>query len=163
VCFDTKDTEWIISMVKAIAPLCGGVNLEDIAAPRCFQIGRRLREELDIPVFHDDQHGTAIVVLAALINAARVAEKAITDAHVLAFPGLFRDLLDAAARDITTPMLVAAAEAIANCVGADELDPSYIVPGVFDPRVAPRSPKQSSRRPVPDSTVPSTHRKACAL
>ncbi len=266
VCLDTKDTEEIISIVKALAPVYGGVNLEDISAPRCFEIERRLRDELDIPVFHDDQHGTAIVVLAALINALRVVDKKMgevkivvsgvgaagsaiiqllqaqgaehivgvarsgaihrgqtyTDEHrtwiaehtndegfsgtlhealvgsdvfigvsgpnlfgaeqvatmapgaivlalanpdpeilpneaakhaavvatgrsdfpnqinnVLAFPGLFRGLLDAAASDITTPMLVAAAEAIANCVSEDELNPSYIVPSVFDARVAP--------------------------
>ena len=266
VCLDTTDTEEIISIVKAIAPVYGGVNLEDIAAPRCFEIERRLREELDIPVFHDDQHGTAIVVLAALINALRVVGKEMAtvrivvsgagaaghaiirllqaqgadsivacarsgiihrgaqygDEHrqwiadhtnaegqqgtlhdalvgadvfigvsgpdllgaehvatmapgavvlalanldpeihpleaakhaavvatgrsdfpnqinnVLAFPGLFRGLLDAAARDITTPMLVAAAEAIADCVSDEERNPSYIVPSVFDPRVAP--------------------------
>jgi malate dehydrogenase (oxaloacetate-decarboxylating) len=266
VCLDTTDTEEIISIVKALAPVYGGVNLEDIAAPRCFEIERRLRDELDIPVFHDDQHGTAIVVLAALINALRVVGKTMDDvkivvsgvgaaghaiiqllhaegaghivacarsgaihsgetyadehrqwiadntnpndfagslhealvdadvfigvsapnllneAHiaqmadgavvlalanpdpeihpvdaakhatvvatgrsdfpnqinnVLAFPGLFRGLLDAAACDITTPMLVAAAEAIAGCVSADELNASYIVPSVFDPRVAP--------------------------
>jgi len=266
VCLDTKDTEEIISIVKALAPVYGGVNLEDIAAPRCFEIERRLRAELDIPVFHDDQHGTAIVVLAALINALRVVDKKIadvrivvsgagaaghaivqlllaqgaasivvcdrkgaidrsrtyTDPHrqwiadhtnpddvsgtlghalagadvfigvsapdivtaedvasmatdavvlalanpdpeihpieaakhatvvatgrsdfpnqinnVLAFPGLFRGLLDAGARDITTPMLVAAAEAIARCVSDDELNASYIVPSVFDARVAP--------------------------
>jgi malate dehydrogenase (oxaloacetate-decarboxylating) len=266
VCLDTKDTEEIISIVKALAPVYGGVNLEDISAPRCFEIERRLRDELDIPVFHDDQHGTAIVVLAALINALRVVDKKMgdvkivvsgvgaagsaiiqllqaqgarhivgvaragaihsgqtyTDEHrtwiaentneagfsgtlhealvgadvfigvsgpnlfgaeqvatmapgaivlalanpdpeilpseaakhaavvatgrsdfqnqinnVLAFPGLFRGLLDAAASDITTPMLVAAAEAIANCVSESELNPSYIVPSVFDARVAP--------------------------
>ena len=266
VCLDTKDTEEIISIVKALAPVYGGINLEDIAAPRCFEIERRLRDELDIPVFHDDQHGTAIVVLAALINALRVVDKKMgdvkivvsgvgaagsaiiqllqaqgaahivgvaragaihrgqtyTDEHrtwiaentnvegfsgslhealvgadvfigvsgpdlfgadqvatmapgaivlalanpdpeilpseaakhaavvatgrsdfpnqinnVLAFPGLFRGLLDAAASDITTPMLVAAAEAIADCVSASELNPSYIVPSVFDARVAP--------------------------
>ena len=267
VCLDTKDTEEIISIVKALAPVYGGVNLEDISAPRCFEIERRLRDELDIPVFHDDQHGTAIVVLAALINALRVVDKKMGEVkivvsgvgaagqrhhpaaagpgrrstssgwpapvrstaarptptstgrgsprtpttkaspapctrpwsgrtcssaspvrtcsgptrsppwprvrscwpwptptrrsipseaakhaavvatgrsdfpnqinNVLAFPGLFRGLLDAAASDITTPMLVAAAEAIADCVSADELNPSYIVPSVFDARVAP--------------------------
>jgi malate dehydrogenase (oxaloacetate-decarboxylating) len=266
VCLDTTDTEEIIRIVKVLAPVYGGVNLEDIAAPRCFEIERRLRDELDIPVFHDDQHGTAIVVLAALVNALRVVDKALADAkfvisgagaaghaiirllhaegarnivacdrsgaihrgetyadphrqwiadntnpdafagslpeallgadvfigvsapnlvtadhvatmadqavvlalanpdpeihpleaakhaavvatgrsdfpnqinNVLAFPGLFRGLLDASAREITTPMLVAAAEAIANCVSAEELNPSYIVPSVFDPRVAP--------------------------
>ncbi|MEO7069484.1 MAG: NAD-dependent malic enzyme [Nostocoides sp.] len=266
VCLDTKDTEQIIAIVKAIAPVYGGINLEDISAPRCFVIERRLREELDIPVFHDDQHGTAIVVLAALINALRVVGKTIEEArivvsgagaaghaiiqllhaqgaghivacdrsgaihrghtyadphrqwiadntntedvsgtlhdvmvgadvfigvsapniigaeqvatmaegaivlalanpdpeihpldaaqhatvvatgrsdfpnqinNVLAFPGLFRGLLDAGARDITTEMLVAAAQAIADCVTPAELNASYIVPSVFDPRVAP--------------------------
>ena len=83
VCLDTKDTEEIISIVKALAPVYGGVNLEDISAPRCFEIERRLREELDIPVFHDDQHGTAIVVLAALINALRVVDKKIGDVKIV--------------------------------------------------------------------------------
>ena len=265
VCLDTQDTDQIVEVVRCLAPVYGGVNLEDIAAPRCFEIERRLRELLDIPVFHDDHHGTAIVVLAALTNALRLVGKPLADArivvsgvgaagtaiirlllhqgarsilacdrhgvleparatdpdrrwllehtnpegrtgtlkealkgadvligvsapdlltgddiavmapdavvfalanpvpevppeeaarhaaivatgrsdfpnqinNVLAFPGLFRGLLDAAASDITTPMLVAAAEAIADCVSADELNPSYIVPSVFDPQVAP--------------------------
>ncbi|WP_313817640.1 NAD-dependent malic enzyme [Citricoccus sp.] len=266
VALDTKDTEEIISIVKAIAPAYGGINLEDISAPRCFEIEARLREELDIPVFHDDQHGTAIVALAALFNALRVVDKKIEDvkivvsgvgaaghaiiqllldqgvrnivacsrkgaihrgeayddphrqwiaentngggfsgslkaamvgadvfigvsapnlldetdvaamnedaivfamsnpdpeidpalavAHatvvatgrsdfpnqinnVLAFPGLFRGLLDAGASDITTEMLVAAAWAIADSVAEGELNASYIVPSVFDPHVAP--------------------------
>ena len=265
VCLDTKDTEEIISIIKAMAPVYGGVNLEDIAAPRCFEIEARLREELDIPVFHDDQHGTAIVTLAALYNALRVVDKKIedvkvvvsgvgaagnaiiqlllangvanviacsrngaihagesyTDPHrqwlaehtnkndfsgslkeavagadvfigvsapnlldgsdiatmaddaivfamanpdpevnpaeaaehaavvatgrsdfpnqinnVLAFPGLFRGLLDAGAADITSDMLVAAAKAIADCVEEDERNSSFIVPSVFDPNVA---------------------------
>ena len=265
VCLDTKDTEEIIKIVKAIAPVYGGVNLEDIAAPRCFEIEARLREELDIPVFHDDQHGTAIVTLAALRNALKVVGKKIgdvrivvsgvgaagnaiiqlllaegahdivaagrdgaihaggeyTDAHrieiaettnprgfqgslkeavvgadvfigvsapnvldeadiaamaddaivfamanptpeidpivasrhaavvatgrsdfpnqinnVLAFPGFFRGLLDAGVSDITPPMLVAAADAIASRVGEDELNASFIIPSVFDPLVA---------------------------
>jgi malate dehydrogenase (oxaloacetate-decarboxylating) len=266
LCLATTDVDEIVTTVTAVAPGFGGINLEDISAPRCFEIERRLRDELDIPVFHDDQHGTAIVVLAALINALRVVGKKIdevkivvsgvgaaghaiiqllqaqgaahivavaragaihrgetyTDEHrtwiaqhtneagfsgtlhealvgadvfigvsgpnlfgaeevgtmadgaivlalanpdpevhpteaaqhaavvatgrsdfpnqinnVLAFPGLFRGLLDAAASEITTPMLVAAAEAIADCVSADELNASYIVPSVFDARVAP--------------------------
>ena len=266
VCLDTTDTDEIVRIVKAMAPVYGGVNLEDIAAPRCFEIEARLREELDILVFHDDQHGTAIVALAALFNALRVVGKKIEDvrivvsgvgaaghaiiqllkaqgvrdivacsrkgaihrgesyqdAHrqwiaentneagfsgplkeamvgadvfvgvsapdlldeddiaamadqgivfamanpdpevdpavaarhaavvatgrsdfpnqinnVLAFPGLFRGLLDAGASDITTDMLVAAARAIAGCVHEDELNASYIVPSVFDTTVAP--------------------------
>ena len=268
VCLDTKDTEEIISIVKAMAPVYGGVNLEDIAAPRCFEIERRLRDELDIPVFHDDQHGTAIVVLAALINALRVVDKKIADVRIVdlrrrgrrprdhpaaagpggrphrrlfshrapstaarptptstgsgsrrtptptGFSGSLHEALvgadvfigvsapnlitaDDVAEDglrtrscwpwptpirrsipprrpstprswppvaatfptrsttcwpspgcsaacstrrpaeITNAMLVAAAEAIANCVSADELNASYIVPSVFDARVAP--------------------------
>lgn len=83
ISLDTQDVEEIISHVKAIAPSFGGINLEDIAAPRCFEIERRLKEELDIPVFHDDQHGTAIVVLAGLINALKVAEKTIEDVKIV--------------------------------------------------------------------------------
>ena len=265
VCLDTTDTEEIIRTVKAIAPVYGGVNLEDIAAPRCFEIEARLRAELDIPVFHDDQHGTAIVVLAALINALKVVDKKLSevriavsgvgaagnaiirllkaqgaqhitafgrsgalragqpsgDVHrdwiarntnptdfdgtlaeglrgadvligvsagniltgddiatmasdavvlalanptpevdpiaagataavvatgrsdypnqinnVLAFPGLFRGLLDTGVAQITTEMLRVAAVAIADVVGEDELNSAFIIPGVFDHRVA---------------------------
>lgn len=266
VCLDTQDTEQIIAIVKALAPVYGGVNLEDISAPRCFEIEARLRDELDIPVFHDDQHGTAIVVMAALTNALRVVGKSIEDIrivvsgvgaaghaiirlldaqgatdiigcdrhgaldpdaehrdefrgwiakhtnprrvtgtlqevltgadvfigvsapnllgeedvaamadaavvfalanpdpevdpvlasrhaavvatgrsdyanqinNVLAFPGFFRGLLDAGVSDITDEMMIAAATAIADCVHADELNASYIVPSVFDADVAP--------------------------
>ncbi|WP_411344082.1 NADP-dependent malic enzyme [Paenibacillus sp. WLX1005] len=83
VCLDTKDTEEIIAIVKALAPTFGGINLEDIASPRCFEIEARLRAELDIPVFHDDQHGTAIVVLAGLLNAFKVCGKDITTAKIV--------------------------------------------------------------------------------
>ena len=75
ICLDTTDTEEIISIVKALAPGFGGINLEDISAPRCFEIEERLRNELDIPVFHDDQHGTAVVTTAALINALKLVRK----------------------------------------------------------------------------------------
>jgi malate dehydrogenase (oxaloacetate-decarboxylating) len=83
VCLDTQDTEKIIDIVTALAPVYDGINLEDIAAPRCFEIESRLRACLDIPVFHDDQHGTAIVVLAALRNALRVVNKKITDIRIV--------------------------------------------------------------------------------
>jgi malate dehydrogenase (oxaloacetate-decarboxylating) len=83
VALDTTDPDEIVAIVKAMAPAYGGVNLEDIAAPRCFEIEERLREELDIPVFHDDQHGTAIVVLAALTNALRLVGKDIGDIRVV--------------------------------------------------------------------------------
>jgi malate dehydrogenase (oxaloacetate-decarboxylating) len=260
LCLDTQDTDEIVAVVKAIAPGFAGINLEDISAPRCFEIEARLREQLDIPVFHDDQHGTAIVVLAALYNALRVVEKDITqirvvlsgagaagtailklllaagvghvvvgdiegivsktrpgisgqlqwlaentnpdnlecslkealagadvfigvsaprviDAadvatmadraivfalanpepeidpaeatlhaevvatgrsdfpnqinNVLAFPGVFRGLLDARSTDITSAMLIAAARALAGVVGDDELNATYITPSVF--------------------------------
>ena len=75
ICLDTQDTEEIIAAVKNIAPGFGGINLEDISAPRCFEIEERLKEMLDIPVFHDDQHGTAIVVLAGIINGLKVTGK----------------------------------------------------------------------------------------
>jgi malate dehydrogenase (oxaloacetate-decarboxylating) len=83
LCLATKDTDEIVAIVKAIAPGFGGINLEDISSPRCFEIEQRLRAELDIPVFHDDQHGTAIVVLAALLNALRVVDKRIEDVEVV--------------------------------------------------------------------------------
>lgn len=261
ICLDTKDTEEIISAVKWLAPGLGGINLEDISAPRCFEIEKRLVEELDIPVFHDDQHGTAIVSLAALYNALKIVKKKMenlrvvingagaagitcarllrragvpditlcdskgilsrdrTDLNeakrefavaeqgglaeacrgrdlflgvsvpgvltpemvrsmaaapvvfamanpvpevqpelvreiaaviatgrsdypnqinnVLAFPGIFRGALDCRARRITVGMHLAAARAIAALVGDDELAPAWIIPSVFDPRVAP--------------------------
>ena len=83
LCLDTTDVDEIVGIVRALAPTFGGINLEDIAAPRCFEIERRLRAELDIPVFHDDQHGTAIVVLAALLNALRVVGKRVEDARIV--------------------------------------------------------------------------------
>jgi malate dehydrogenase (oxaloacetate-decarboxylating) len=83
ICLDTKDPAEIVQAVKAIAPVFGGINLEDISAPRCFEIEERLKEELNIPVFHDDQHGTAVVVLAALINALKLVNKRMEDIKVV--------------------------------------------------------------------------------
>ena len=83
ICLDTKDTEEIIQAVKNMAPGFGGINLEDISAPRCFEIEERLKKELDIPVFHDDQHGTAVVVLAALINSLKITGKTFEDLRVV--------------------------------------------------------------------------------
>jgi malate dehydrogenase (oxaloacetate-decarboxylating) len=83
VCLDTQDTDEIVETVKRIAPVFGGVNLEDISAPRCFEIEARLRQELDIPVFHDDQHGTAIVVLAALTNALKLVNKSMETIRIV--------------------------------------------------------------------------------
>jgi len=264
ICLSTQDTDRIVDIVEGIAPGFGGINLEDIAAPRCFEIEARLRERLDIPVFHDDQHGTAIVVLAALKNALRCVGKELATArivvagggaagtaivtllmaagatdvvvwdregclsrdddtlapskarlaartnprlvrgsltdglrdadvfigvsgpgvlegawiddmapdpvvfalanpdpeidpaeaskhaavvasgrsdypnqinNVLAFPGVFRGLLDARASDIDTGMLLRAADAIAGMVTDDQLNASFIIPSVFNPDV----------------------------
>ncbi len=83
ICLDTQDTEEIIKAVTWLAPTFGGINLEDISAPRCFEIEKRLKETLDIPVFHDDQHGTAIVVLAGIINSLKIIGKAKEDCRIL--------------------------------------------------------------------------------
>lgn len=83
IVLSTQDTDEIVAAVKAIAPSFGGINLEDISAPRCFEVERRLKEELDIPVFHDDQHGTAVVALCALINALKIVHKRIEDAKIV--------------------------------------------------------------------------------
>jgi malate dehydrogenase (oxaloacetate-decarboxylating) len=111
ICLATKDAEEIISICKALAPTFGGINLEDIAAPRCFEIEARLRSEVDIPVFHDDQHGTAIVVLAALVNALGVVGKRIEDVKIVT-TGV------GAAGIATTDVLLAAGAR--NIVGCDE-------------------------------------------
>ncbi|MDX1545629.1 MAG: NAD-dependent malic enzyme [Rhodothermales bacterium] len=266
ICLATKDVDAIVETVKRLAPGFGGINLEDIAAPRCFEIERRLKEELDIPVFHDDQHGTAVVTTAALINALKVVGKAPRDLkvvmmgvgaagtavtrmlmdlgveniigfdrkgalhtgrddlndekrryaeatnpdgvrgtlkevmqgadvfiglsvpgvideedlrhmaeapivfamanpdpeiaperawpyvavmatgrsdypnqinNVLCFPGIFKGALDCRARDINEPMKMAAARAIAGTIDERSLAPGYIIPSVFDQRVAP--------------------------
>ncbi|NOQ37345.1 NAD-dependent malic enzyme [archaeon] len=106
ICLNTQDTEEIITTVKNIAPTFGGINLEDISAPRCFEIERRLKKDLDIPVFHDDQHGTAIVLLAALVNASKVVGKNIYDMNIVisgagaAGSAIARILLDYSAKDV---------------------------------------------------------------
>ena len=111
ICLATTDSDEIVSICKAIAPTFGGINLEDIAAPRCFEIEARLRDEVDIPVFHDDQHGTAIVVLAALLNALQVVGKRIEDVKIVT-TGV------GAAGIATTDVLLAAGAR--NVVGCDE-------------------------------------------
>ncbi len=106
ICLDTKDTDEIVRAVELIAPGFGGINLEDISAPRCFEIERRLREKLDIPVFHDDQHGTAVVVLAALLNALRLVNKHMSEIRVVmmgagaAGVAVARLLLESGVKDI---------------------------------------------------------------
>ncbi|MFP5253580.1 MAG: NAD-dependent malic enzyme [Actinomycetes bacterium] len=106
LCLDTQDPDAIVEIVRAVSPGFAGINLEDISAPRCFEIERRLRETLDIPVFHDDQHGTAIVVLAALTNALRVVGKELSDVRIVmsgagaAGTAILRLLLHAGAGDV---------------------------------------------------------------
>ncbi|MBY6275170.1 MAG: NAD-dependent malic enzyme [Symbiobacterium thermophilum] len=112
ICLDTTDPDEIVRIVKAIAPAFGGINLEDISSPRCFEIEERLKEELDIPVFHDDQHGTAVVVLAGLMNAARVVGKELADLRVVVC-GI------GAAGVAISKMLMAAG--ITNIVGVDRV------------------------------------------
>src|SRR6202042_3130137 len=103
ICLDSQDTDEIVRTVQLIAPGFGGINLEDISAPRCFEVERRLRELLDIPVFHDDQHGTAIVVMAALTNALRVVGKDLSSVKIAmagAGAAILRLLLAAGAKDV---------------------------------------------------------------
>jgi malate dehydrogenase (oxaloacetate-decarboxylating) len=125
ICLATKDPDEIVRTVEVIAPAFGGINLEDISAPRCFEIERRLRESLDIPVFHDDQHGTAIVVLAALLNALRVVGKRIEDVRIVttgcgaAGTAVTRALLHAGAR-----WIVGCDEGGALYRGREGLDPA---------------------------------------
>ncbi len=107
ICVCTQDVDEIVDLVKAISPTFGGVNLEDISAPRCFEIEERLKRETDIPIFHDDQHGTAIVVLAALINALKIVDKSLPDIRIVmngagaAAIAVTKLLMVAGARDIT--------------------------------------------------------------
>ncbi|HHZ11491.1 MAG TPA: NADP-dependent malic enzyme, partial [Acholeplasmataceae bacterium] len=124
ICLDTKDPEEIIKTVKYLAPTFGGINLEDISAPRCFYIEERLKAELDIPVFHDDQHGTAIVVLAGLINALKLENKKWEDVRILingagaAGISICRLLMQMNPKDI---VLVDKAGAV--CVGEEWMNP----------------------------------------
>ena len=116
ICLDTKDTEEIIRIVKAIAPGFGGINLEDISAPRCFEIEERLVKELDIPVMHDDQHGTAVVVLAALLNALKVVGKRPEDIKVV--------VAGVGAAGVACSKIIMAA-GVENIIGADHTGAIY--------------------------------------
>ena len=161
LCIRSKDVDEIVRTVELLAGSFGGVNLEDIAAPRCFEIERKLKQRCDIPIFHDDQHGTAIIVAAALLNALKIVGKRMQEItavfsgagaavvgtgrsdfpnqinNVLAFPGVFRGAFDVRASDINEPMKMAAARALAELVDEAELRPEYIIPAPFDPRVCP--------------------------
>jgi malate dehydrogenase (oxaloacetate-decarboxylating) len=109
ICLDTQESEEIVRAVELLAPTFGGINLEDIAAPRCFEIEERLKESLDIPVFHDDQHGTAVVVMAALFNALKIAGKRIEDLRVLVVG------LGAAGVAVTKMMLESGVSHVVGC------------------------------------------------
>jgi malate dehydrogenase (oxaloacetate-decarboxylating) len=128
ICLDTQDVDEIVRTVRAIAPGFGGINLEDISAPRCFEIERRLREELDIPVFHDDQHGTAVVVLAALIGTARLLGRDIADLRIA--------MLGAGAAGTAVARILVAAGA-SDIVGVDR--DGVIHAGRADAAVEPHS------------------------
>src|SRR5438093_4218061 len=116
LCLATKDVDEIVTIVKAISPVFGGINLEDISAPRCFEIEERLQKALDIPVFHDDQHGTAVVVLAALINALKIVKKRLGDARIV--------ITGAGAAGIATAKLLMK-EGAKNIVGCDRAGAIY--------------------------------------
>jgi malate dehydrogenase (oxaloacetate-decarboxylating) len=146
LCLDTKDVDEIVRIVKAVAPTFGGINLEDIAAPRCFEIERRLRAELDIPVFHDDQHGTAIVVLAALLNALRIVGKRAEDVRVVVVGA------GAAGVACTEIMLAQGVGDVVVCnrrgaiyPGQDDLDPERAA--------LAESTNKSGRRGTPDEVL----------
>ena len=121
VCLATQDTDEIVRIVECLAPVYGGINLEDISAPRCFEIEERLREILDIPVFHDDQHGTATVVYAALINALRVVKKDMKDISVV--------VLGVGAAGVAICKLLLA-EGVGDIIGCNRN-------GILDPRRRP--------------------------
>jgi malate dehydrogenase (oxaloacetate-decarboxylating) len=129
ICLDTKEPDEIVAVVKAISPGFGGVNLEDISAPRCFEIERRLKAELDIPVFHDDQHGTAVVVLAALLNAAKLTERKLEDVRALVVG------VGAAGVAVTRILLAAGVRHIVGCdsLGALHTSRADYLDGTMNP------------------------------
>jgi malate dehydrogenase (oxaloacetate-decarboxylating) len=124
ICLDTRDPDEIVRTVVSLAPVFGGVNLEDIGSPRCFEIEQRLRERVDIPVFHDDQHGTAIVVLAGLLNALRVVGKSLADVKIVVTG------IGAAGIAVTKTLLAAGARDVVGCDRKGVVDLDY--PGLDD-------------------------------
>jgi malate dehydrogenase (oxaloacetate-decarboxylating) len=147
LCVDSQDVDDIVRFVRMLAPTVGGVNLEDIAAPRCFEIEQRLRDELDIPVFHDDQHGTAIAVVAALVNALRVVGKRAEDARVV--------IVGAGAAGVATAEMVLA-EGVGELIVADIDGVLYSGRPGLDPlraRIAERT-NPEGRRGRADDVIP---------
>ena len=169
ICLDTKDPDEIVATVKAIAPGFGGINLEDISSPRCFEIEERLKEELDIPVFHDDQHGTAVVVMAALFNALKITGKRLEDLQVamvglgaagiavtrmLLQVGVARDhRLRHARRDLRRPRRLGR-DAPAQALVRREHE--LRAPHRAGPRTCSRAPTSSSACPAPAWSRPRT-------
>ncbi len=151
ICLDTQDTDQIVEVVAAIAPGFGGINLEDIAAPRCFEIEARLRERLDIPVFHDDQHGTAIVVLAALTNALRCIERDLPEVRIVVAGA------GAAGTAIVTLLLAAGAQDVVvwDRVGCLSADDESLPPAMADlaQRTNPRRVTGDLRAGLQDADV----------
>ncbi|MCW2963212.1 MAG: hypothetical protein JWO17_464 [Actinomycetia bacterium] len=147
LCVDSQDVDEIVRFVRMLAPTVGGVNLEDISAPRCFEIEQRLRDELDIPVFHDDQHGTAIAVLAALVNALRVVGKSVEDVRVV--------IVGAGAAGVATAEILLA-EGIGELIVADVDGVLYAGRPGLDPvraRIAERT-NPEGRRGRADDVIP---------
>src|SRR4051812_38789162 len=140
ICLDTQDVDEIVAAVKAIAPVFAGINLEDISAPRCFEVEARLRDELDIPVFHDDQHGTAIVVLAALRNALRVVGKQLPDVRIVmsgagaAGTAILTLLMHAGARDVVVCDVAGVVEPTRPDIAAEPDSTLYRVATTTNPR-----------------------------
>ncbi|HJR38187.1 MAG TPA: NADP-dependent malic enzyme [Nocardioidaceae bacterium] len=175
ICLDTKDTDEIVETVARLAPSFGGINLEDISAPRCFEIEQRLKDRLSIPVFHDDQHGTAVVVLAALENALKLTGREIGEARVVisgagaAGVAVSRILLAAGVRDLAvvdrqgvlnsargdlTPVKLSLAQDTADTTGregrlVDALDGADVFIGVSGGSV----PEEAVARMAPDSII----------
>jgi malate dehydrogenase (oxaloacetate-decarboxylating) len=140
ICLDTQDTDEIVAAVKAVAPVFAGINLEDISAPRCFEIEARLREELAIPVFHDDQHGTAIVTLAALTNALRVVRKQLSEVRIVmsgagaAGTAILDLLMHAGARDVVVCDVAGVVEPSRADIAAEPESTLYRVATTTNPR-----------------------------
>ena len=168
ICLATKDPDEIVRTVEAIAPAFGGINLEDISAPRCFEVERRLRETLEIPVFHDDQHGTAIVVLAALLNALRVVGKRLEDVRIVTTgcgaAGIGRHA-DAPARGCALDRRLRRGRRPLPRPGGPERRRSRSTPSRRTPRTSRAPPTSCSRAPTSSSASPSPARsasRACA-
>ncbi|RHT24174.1 malic enzyme-like NAD(P)-binding protein [Clostridium sp. AM33-3] len=150
LCVDSKDVDTIVNTIALISKSFGGINLEDIAAPRCFEIEKKLKERCDIPVFHDDQHGIVFAmanpVPEIMPDEAKAGGAAVVGTgrsdypnqinNVLVFPGLFKGVLAVRAKDITEKMKIAAAHAIASVIPEEELNAEYVIPSSFDKRVA---------------------------